>query len=147
MAELERLVLDRTALTSFFVVAANYAAAVAVADCISTVVVDMDGRNRLDVTVEVTALGSMTTMFVAVRSSGKARPDLGTDSDWSRMNRVPVVNTTTGVDASVPALASITVTATGRHTISLPVSNRYVSAVVWTDGANGQGNVYMYRGS
>ncbi len=147
MPELERLVLDRSTETDCFAVATSYADAADSADAVTRVVVDMEGRTRLDVTVEVTDVGSMSKIYVAVRSSGKANPDLATDTDWSRMNRVANVDISSGIDTSVPLVECIAVSAVGRHTLTLPVTNRYVSAVVWTDVEDGKGNVYMYRGS
>ncbi len=145
MPELERLVLARV--DSDFINATSYAAAAADAGALTEVVLDVSGFARVDITLEVTTTGNMSNAFIAVRSTSKAQPDLGTDSDWSRMNRIANVDTSSGVDTSVPLVECIPIASVGRHTITLPVTNRFVSAVVWADGTGGRGNVYMYRGS
>lgn len=146
MSEYERLVMSHIS-SSSFVTATSYSAAVNSAGSRTSPYLDMAGFNRLDVTVEVTNVGTgpITAIFVAVRSTARQNPDLTDDGDWSRMNRVASVDKASGVDTSVPLIERIDISAAGRHTVSLPVTNRYVSAIVWADAAGGSGRVYMYR--
>lgn len=138
----ETEVLDRSG--ADFANEADYAAAVAVATARTT---SLDCRLLRNVTfiVEVTTVGSMSNIMVAPRSSAKASPAVATAADWGRMNRTAAVDTGTGIDTSQPLEEKIPITGVGRYVISLPVTNRHVSAVVWADGTGGRGKIYMYR--
>ena len=144
MSEHEQLVMNRTG-ASTFAGATNYAGAVTQSDARTDRYLDLLGYDRVDVTVEVVGVGTITEVSIAVRSTARECPDLAEDSHWSRMNRVAELDASTGVESSVPLVETIAISATGRHTITLPVTNRYVSAVVWADVASqATGRVYMY---
>ncbi len=143
---IEIRVKDHTGAT-FFPTAANFDAAVVIAAARGELALDMRRHGQLDVTVEITAGGAANNLFMAVRSSSKPTPDLATATDWQIMNRTANIDTATGIDSTRPLREDIVLTTakTGRYTISLPVTARFASVVVWLDTADAKGNVYMYR--
>jgi len=140
---IETEVLDRTAADFSNVV--DYAAAEVLVGSQSASL-DCRGRAQLSIVVEVTVVGSMSNIYVATRASAKAVPTTGTAVDWGRMNRTASVDVATGIDTSQPLEEKVPITGVGRYIIDLPVNNRHVSAIVWTDGAGGRGRVFMHRG-
>lgn len=139
------LVLDRT--NADFFVASNYVVAVADSQSRGGLALDMKDHGFVDVTIEVTVAGSATAISVAVRSTSQIGAEVGTDAVWSRMNRTQDVDLVTGFDTGEPLQTNIPLTTAkvGRYTISLPVTNRFVSVVVWADLAGTRGRVYMAR--
>ena len=102
-------------------------------------------QRNLSITVEMTDITGTAAIFVATRSSGKLNPDITDDTDWARMNRTADIDKATGVDTSQPLIEVIELTGVGRHTLDLPVTNRFVSVIVWQEAGAATGNVYMYR--
>lgn len=141
----EILVLDRT--SGDFLTAATYAIAAADAKAIGEVALDMADHSLVVVTLEVTVAGSATELIVAVRSSDKPGADVLVETDWSRMNRTADIDKATGFDTTQALEEHVVLTATkvGRYTISLPVTNRFVSVVVWADASTTVGRVFMSK--
>ena len=106
------------------------------------------GRTGLDIVVEITALGaSLTEISVAGRASGLSAPVVGTPAQWNAV-RADNLTASTGVSATQPYVTTIPVTAIGRFLIRLPVSQTWMSALVWVSAGTGvgsTGNVYFQR--
>lgn len=124
--------------------AADYATAEALPGARSMVTDCRIDRN-LSITLEITEFAAAGSVFIATRSSGKLAPAIAIATDWARMNRTANIDVPTGVDTSQPLIEEIEVTALGRHTIDLPVTNRFVSLIIWSDIATLKGSVYTYR--
>ena len=140
----QQLVLDHSA--TDFSGAANYAAAVADADA-QTGRLDCQDTDRLDILVELTALGSgpVTQINITARYSAEADPDVTSAVDWAAISAEDL-DATTGASAIVRYEAQLAVSAVGQYSVTVPVRGRYMSAIVWVDSASGsRGTVSMYR--
>ena len=140
----QQLILDRSA--ADFSSAANYAAAVA-DTAAQTASLDAGVADFVDCIVDITNLGSgpITKVTIVARTSSKGEPDITSAGDWSAVN-TEAVDTATGISTVVRYQAEFAITAVGRICARFPVSERFMSFVVWVDSASGsRGAIYGYR--
>lgn len=141
----EILVLDEVG--GALVNVATYVLAAAQADARGDLALDVLGYSNMEITLEVIVVGAASNVFIAIRSSMLPNPDLSNDAQWSRMVRTPAVAATTGVDTSQALEDKIPLTSgtQPRRVITRPITGRFVSVIVWADGANCEARVYMRR--
>ena len=102
------------------------------------------GYSQVALTIDLTTVGSATTLYVAFRSSGMETPGVDTASDWSYY-AIDDIDKATGVSATQPYEIEIPVDGVRRYTRMVPVWGSHVSALVWADGAGARGIVYAQR--
>lgn len=139
------LVLDKVG--AALVNTTTYSLAVADADSRGDLALDVLGYSNMEITLEVTAVGAATFVFIAIRSSMLPNPDLTNDAQWARMVRTESVVAGTGVDTSQGLEDKIPLTSgtQPRRVITRPITGRFVSVIVWADGVNCEARVYMRR--
>jgi hypothetical protein len=102
--------------------------------------------SRFVVTIDLTAAGAATLLYMGVRTSGQANPLVSAVSNWSYY-AIDDITPSTGVSNTPPYQIDIPFPSNPvrRYTRSFRVWGSWASAVIWANGAGATGLVYAQR--